>query len=116
MRSTPRRAIAAIGIVKGQPFQPDKRMKKLLAEAATVGNATARAITYHPRIDGVSIYPDSRTWTWTFADKNPSFEADGTMNLDGTDDNRQRYGRSSAENREIFHLDRCWSTEATGAD
>ncbi|MGA9393894.1 MAG: DUF1254 domain-containing protein, partial [Azonexus sp.] len=44
-----RGAIAAIGIIKGQPFAPDARMKKLLTEAAMLGNATSRAITYHPR-------------------------------------------------------------------
>lgn len=75
--------IAAIGIVKGQPFEPDERMKKLLTEAATIANATARAITYYPRIDGVSIYPDSdSSWTVAFADKNTTFEFDGAMNLD----------------------------------
>ncbi len=31
-----RGAIAAIGIVKGKPFAPDARMKKLLSEAATL--------------------------------------------------------------------------------
>ena len=43
--------IAAIGIVKGKPFNPDDRMKKLLIEAGTLGNATARVITYYPRIE-----------------------------------------------------------------
>ena len=58
-------------------------MKKLLNEAATLGNATARAITYQPRIDGVFIYPDTNSaWTTAYANKNTSFEADGTMNLD----------------------------------
>ena len=75
--------LAAIGIVKGKPFSPDARMKKLLNEAATLGNATARAITYQPRIDGVFIYPDTNSsWTTAYANKNTSFEADGTMNLD----------------------------------
>ncbi len=76
--------IAAIGIVKGQAFAPDDRMKKLLTEAATLGAATARAITYHPRIAGVSIYPDDpkSVWSTAFANKNTSFEADGTMGLD----------------------------------
>jgi hypothetical protein len=79
-----RGAIAAIGIVKGKPFAPDARMKKLLTEAATLGNATARAITYHPRIAGVSIYPDDpkSVWSTAFANKNTSFEADGIMGLD----------------------------------
>ncbi|WP_223428640.1 DUF1254 domain-containing protein [Tateyamaria pelophila] len=76
--------IAAIGIVKGQDFAPDDRMKKLLTEAATLGAASARAITYHPRIAGVSIYPDDpkSVWSTAFANKNTSFEADGAMGLD----------------------------------
>ncbi len=45
--------MAAIGIVKGQPFNPDDRMKKILTEAATLGNAAGRSITYDPRISGV---------------------------------------------------------------
>ncbi len=79
-----RGAIASIGIVKGQPFAPDARMKTLLTEAATIGAATARAITYKPRIAGVAIYPDDpkSVWSTAFADKNTSFEADGTMGLD----------------------------------
>lgn len=79
-----RGAIAAIGIVKGQAFAPDDRMKTLLTKAATLANATARAITYHPRIDGVRIHPDNprSVWSTAFANKNTSFEADGIMGLD----------------------------------
>ena len=74
--------IAAIGIVKGQKFEPDDRMKKLLTEAGTLGNATARVITVYPRIAGIQIYPDSdSSWIRGFADKNTSFEADGAMML-----------------------------------
>ncbi|WP_218918081.1 DUF1214 domain-containing protein [Falsihalocynthiibacter arcticus] len=74
--------IAAIGIVKGKPFKPDARMKKLLVDAGALGNATSRAMTYQPRIDGMSIYPDSDSaWVTLFAIKNTSFEADGTMGL-----------------------------------
>ena len=75
--------LAAIGIVKGQPFKPDARMTKLLDEAAMIGNATARAITYQPRIDGVFIYPDTNSsWTMAYANKNTSFEERGAMGLD----------------------------------
>src|SRR5690606_23021701 len=74
--------IASIGIVKGQEFEPDDRMKKLLTEAGTLGNATARVITTYPRIGGVQIYPDTdSSWIMGYADKNTSFEADGAMNL-----------------------------------
>ena len=78
-----RGAIASIGIVKGQPFKPDARMQKLLTEAGTIGNATARVITYQPRIDGVFIYPDTDSaWSTAFANHNTSFETNGTMGLD----------------------------------
>jgi hypothetical protein len=78
-----RGAIASIGIVKGQPFAPDTRMKKLLTEAGTIGNATGRVITYQPRIDGVFIYPDTHSaWSTAFANHNTSFETNGTMGLD----------------------------------
>jgi len=75
--------MASIGIVKGQPFNPDARMKKLLSEAATLGNAAGRSITYDPRIGGVYIYPDTDSnWVTAYANRNTSFEADGTMGLD----------------------------------
>ncbi len=78
-----RGAMAAIGIVKGRPFNPDEKMKKLLTEAATLGNAAGRSITYDPRISGVYIYPDTKSnWSMAYAHKNTSFEADGIMNLD----------------------------------
>ena len=69
---------------RASPSPPMTRMKKLLTEAATLGNATSRAITYHPRFAGVKIYPDDpkSVWSTAFANKNTSFEADGTMGLD----------------------------------
>ena len=44
--------MAAIGIEKGKPFNPDARMKKILIDAAAIGNAAARAISYFPRDPG----------------------------------------------------------------
>jgi hypothetical protein len=75
--------LAAIGIVKGKPFNPDARMTKLLTEAATLGNAAGRVITYAPRVPGVEIYPGTDlNWVMAYADKNTSFETDGIMDLD----------------------------------
>lgn len=37
--------IASIGIVKGKPFDPDARMKKILTDAVAIGNATVHAIS-----------------------------------------------------------------------
>ncbi|MFE7948554.1 DUF1254 domain-containing protein [Streptomyces sp. NPDC057426] len=56
-------ALAAIGIVKDRPFQPDARMKKILTEAAAVGNATARTLAFLPRpAEGAHYYGTSSRW------------------------------------------------------
>jgi hypothetical protein len=49
----------SIGIAKGKPFAPDERMKKILAEAAVVGDATARSILFHTRDKAAYYYPNS---------------------------------------------------------
>ena len=49
-------AFAAIGIEKGKPFTPDARLKKILIEAAAVGDATARTLTYQ-RGSRTPIFP-----------------------------------------------------------
>ena len=53
---------ASIGIAKGKAFAPDARMKKILIEAAAVGNATARALSFRSRIKESYIYPGSFWW------------------------------------------------------
>jgi len=50
---------ASIGIQKGKPFAPDARMKKILTEAAAVGDATVRAITFRMRLKEAYYYPNS---------------------------------------------------------
>jgi len=50
---------ASIGIQKGKPFAPDARMKKLLTEAVTVGNATARALLWYERDPSAFLYENS---------------------------------------------------------
>ena len=37
-------SLAAIGIIKGKPFAPDARMKKIVTEALTLANATSRSL------------------------------------------------------------------------
>ena len=51
--------IAAIGIIKGKPFAPDERMKKILTEAFAVANATSRALFVNPRATDWYYYPGS---------------------------------------------------------
>jgi hypothetical protein len=75
--------VASIGIVKGKPFEPDARMKRLLTEAVAIGNATARAIVFQPRQKAAYIYPDSDSmWVMAYAGKDVFFEVDGARNLD----------------------------------
>ena len=55
--------LAAIGIVKGQPFEPDERMQRILEDAAAVGAATARALVFDPRAtEGFAYYDDDSAW------------------------------------------------------
>ena len=50
---------AAVGIQHGKPFEPDERMRAILAEAAEVGDAIARALFYRFRQREVYHYPGS---------------------------------------------------------
>ena len=54
---------AAIGIVKGQKFAPDARLRAILDDAVAVGNASARSISMgaHPT-DRFLYYDDNTTW------------------------------------------------------
>lgn len=55
--------LAAIGIMKGSPFLPEVRMRPTLAEAAAIGNATARAILFKCHIKEPFYFPDSALFT-----------------------------------------------------
>ena len=73
---------ASIGIQKGKPFAPDDRMKKILTEAAAVGNATSRAMVFQTRLDGAYFYPNS-AWCTPFVGGNYEFLLEpGVRNLD----------------------------------
>jgi len=75
--------IAAIGIVKGKPFKPDERMKKILNDAVAIGNAYARANTIFPRDPGHRVYKDSDSeWVMAFADKDTYFLKEGARRFD----------------------------------
>jgi hypothetical protein len=51
--------LAAIGIIKGKPFAPDARMKKILTDALAVANATSRSLLMNPRAADWYYYPGS---------------------------------------------------------
>jgi hypothetical protein len=76
--------LAAIGIVKGKPFQPDDRMRKILTDAAAVGNAAGRALNWRfSQAHDWAYYPGS-SWgnmLWeggaNFETPPPVFTAEG---------------------------------------
>ena len=51
---------AAIGIEKGKPFEPDARIRAILKDAAAVGNAAARSITFDVRNSEAYLYENSQ--------------------------------------------------------
>jgi hypothetical protein len=60
--------LAAVGIVHGKPFKPDKRMRRILEDAVVVGDATARTVSYTPRAEeDVAYYPGSAWFNRLFA-------------------------------------------------
>jgi hypothetical protein len=77
--------LAAIGIVKGKPLNPDARMRKILTDAAAVGNAAGRALNWrytgHP---DWAYYPGSNwgTMLWeggAFFETPPPTFSEGTF-------------------------------------
>lgn len=55
--------LAAIGIVKDKPFNPDERMKRILSDAAAIGSTTARTLFFKPRDPAAYLYPGSAWMT-----------------------------------------------------
>ncbi|MEZ5461262.1 DUF1254 domain-containing protein [Dokdonella sp.] len=74
--------LAALGIEKGKTFNPDSRMKKILVEAAEVGNATARALVFKYPDKDVAFYPGS-AWFTGFVGGNYEFQSQ--PGVDNTD-------------------------------
>lgn len=55
--------LAAVGIVKGKPFNPDARMRKILTDAIAIGNAAARTVSLRPReSEGFGYYGTASRW------------------------------------------------------
>ena len=66
--------LAQLGIIKGRPFEPDERMRNILNEAALIGAAAARSMSFRSRDDVTYFYPDDdKTWFSAFAVGNHEF-------------------------------------------
>ena len=59
-------SIAAIGIVKGKPFNPDARMRKIMTEALAVANAASRTLFMSSRDPSWYYYPGSAWFNYLF--------------------------------------------------
>jgi len=73
---------ASIGIVKGKPFQPDERMRKILSDAANIGAVTARTLAFKIREPEAFFYPNS-AWRLPFFGGYRFEVSPGVANLDG---------------------------------
>jgi hypothetical protein len=73
--------LAAIGIVKGQPFTPDAHTREIFDLAAKTAYKTSRVIGFEEAVGGRSylVYPD-RHWINPIADGTPS-NPSGALNL-----------------------------------
>jgi len=58
--------VAAIGIVKGKPFAPDARMKRIMTEALAVANASSRTLFMSLRDPSWYYYPNSSWFNYLF--------------------------------------------------
>ena len=81
-------SLAAIGIVKGKPFNPDARMKKILTDAAAIGTAAARTVELACAPGrGVTTIPTPPGWNplfvggYNFETPPPEVSADGIITV-----------------------------------
>lgn len=96
--------LAAIGIVKGKAFAPDARMKKILADAAAVGNAVGRALNWrfalaHP---DWAYYPDSN-WGNMLFEGGAYFETPPPAYQDGSFKPNPPTGARTLDSRTAFY-------------
>jgi len=74
--------LAGLGIVKGQPFAPDARMRAILEKAAQLANGQMRVQSFADRSPGRVAWSDRR-WEWaTLRSENGTFDAPSFIDLD----------------------------------
>jgi len=72
--------LSTLGIRKGKPFAPDKRMRRILDQGAKQGVAMSRTIVYASREKEIKYWPE-RHWEKMFL-YNTTFERDGITDID----------------------------------
>ncbi len=63
-----------IGIVPGEPFEPDEHSKEILDKAAVVANLMARNIAYDSPAKEPYLYWPDKNWELAFMTNNPRYE------------------------------------------
>ncbi|MGD1834174.1 MAG: DUF1254 domain-containing protein [Nitrososphaeraceae archaeon] len=63
-----------IGIIPGQPFEPDEHSKKLLEEAAIVADLMTKNSAYNFSVQENSTYYPNSNWQLALKSHNPNFE------------------------------------------
>ena len=74
--------LASIGIKKGQPFEPDERMNRILDAAAKSGSVIVKTIWSKPRDDMSYWYPGESNWMVAFPGGEYTFVHEGATMLD----------------------------------
>jgi len=75
--------LAPLGIVHGQPFKPDQRVRGILERAAKVGNAMSRTIAYNSRNPN-RVYVEGSKWEFVFLTKSATFETESYLDVDAS--------------------------------
>lgn len=70
-----------LGIEKGKPFRPSARQKRILIEAAQVGEVMARTIGYAKRFEGARVWP-GKQWDISLFLQETTQEAPNHTQLD----------------------------------
>ena len=70
-----------LGIVKGKKFDPDDRQKRILKEAALVGEVMARTNGYAKRLEGAKVWSDRR-WEMSLLLKETNQDTETHTQLD----------------------------------
>jgi hypothetical protein len=96
--------LAAIGIVKGKEFKPDDRMKKILTDAAAVGNAGGRVLNWDSAdVPGWAYYPGSM-WANMLWEGGANFETPPPMiTKDGLFDPLPPTGARTLDSKTAFY-------------
>ena len=77
--------LAALGIEKGKPFQPDDRMRAILERAAVMGSAHLRVESFADRRPNRVVWPDRR-WEWAaLRFENGDFDRPGSVDTEARD-------------------------------